>query len=72
MKLETIEQKLLRTISCKMLQEAKKSFDRFDEAFDKKDVCGMHYESGKHRAYLDALEIIEKEFAKYEEKGEQS
>ena len=73
MKLETMEQKLLRTISCSILQEARKSFNQFDEATERKDLCSMNYESGKHRAFLDALEIVEKEFAKYEEeKGDQS
>lgn len=70
-KLETMEQKLMRTLSVELLREARKSFERFDEAHKKNDLAAMQYESGMHRGFLEALDIIEKKFSKYEEeKGE--
>lgn len=70
-KLETMEQKLMRTLSNELQLEAQKSFNRFIEALEKDDLRAVRYESGMHRGFIDALHIIEKGFAKYEEeKGE--
>lgn len=70
-KLETMEQKLMRTLSVELLHEAQKSYERFEEAIKKDDLRSMTYEAGMHKGFLDALHIIEKGFAKYEEeKGE--
>lgn len=70
-KLETMEQKLMRTLSVELLREAQKSYKRFEDALKKDDLRAMRYEAGMHKGFLEALHIIENGFAKYEEeKGE--
>lgn len=60
------EKTLYRKLYLDLLKEARMSSKRFDEAHKNGDTKTMNYEAGVHHAFIEALQILDKDFEEYE------